>query len=145
VITVPSTTFADNLDRLLGLHRLTAREASHLLDVSTVALSEWRNGKRDPGLTALLRMSALFELAGDQLMTVPFADLLAGPLGDVDRYVRVEEKIARALRPVKPVKAGQVPDFPWLVSPDEMADARAKRHVPQSGKKFSRSKRKTRR
>jgi transcriptional regulator with XRE-family HTH domain len=124
VIAVPSSTFADNLDRLLGLHRLTARETSELLDVSTVALSEWRNGKRDPGLTALLRMSALFEIPGDQLMTVPFADLLAGPLGDVDRFERVEEKIARALRPVKPVKAGEVPDFPWLVSPEEMAEQR---------------------
>jgi transcriptional regulator with XRE-family HTH domain len=49
VIAVPSsTTFADNLERLLGMHGLTAREASQLLDVSTVALSEWRQGKRQP-------------------------------------------------------------------------------------------------
>jgi transcriptional regulator with XRE-family HTH domain len=124
VIAVPSSTFADNLDRLLGVHRLTAREASRLLDVSTVALSEWRQGKRQPGLTALLRLSALFEVPGDQLMTAPFSELLAGAIGDVERFERVEAKIAKAQRPLKAVKPGEVPDFPWLVSPDEMAAQR---------------------
>ncbi|MDQ2969163.1 MAG: helix-turn-helix transcriptional regulator [Actinomycetota bacterium] len=124
MIVIPSSTFADNLDRLLGVHRLSAREASQLLDVSAVALSEWRNAKREPGLTALLRLSALFEVPGDALMTVPFAELLGGPVGDVDRFERVEEKIAKAQRPLKAVKPGEVPDFPWLVTPDEMAAQR---------------------
>jgi hypothetical protein len=57
-------------------------------------------------------------------MTTPFSDLLAGPLGDVDRFERVEDKIAKAQRPLGAVKPGEVPDFPWLVSPDEMAAQR---------------------
>jgi transcriptional regulator with XRE-family HTH domain len=121
------------------MHGLTAREASRLLDVSTVALSEWRQGKRQPGLTALLRLSALFEVPGDQLMTARFSELLAGSMGDADRFERVEAKIAKAQRPLKAVKAGEVPDFPWLVSPDEIA---AQRKRSQSA---SKSKRKARR
>lgn len=142
MIAVPSsssTTFADNLDRLLGLHRLTARDASRLLDVSTVALSEWRQGKRQPGLTALLRLSGLFEVPGDQLVTTPFSELLAGPLGDEYRFQRVEAKIAKAQRPLKAVKPGEVPDLPWLVTPEQMAERRTR------SESASKSKRKTRR
>jgi transcriptional regulator with XRE-family HTH domain len=140
VIAVPSsssTTFADNLDRLLGLHRLTARDASRLLDVSTVALSEWRQGKRQPGLTALLRLSGLFEVPGDQLVTTPFSELLAGPLGDEYRFQRVEAKIARAQRPLKAVKPGEVPDLPWLVTPEQMTERR-KRSEPAKSKRKTR-------
>jgi transcriptional regulator with XRE-family HTH domain len=79
-----------------------------LLDVSTVALSKWRQAKRQPGLTALLRLSALFAVAGDQLMTAPFSELLAGAISDVDRFERVEGKIAKAQRPLKAVKSRQV-------------------------------------
>ncbi len=57
-------------------------------------------------------------------MTAPFAELLAGPIGDTERFERVEAKIAKAQRPLKAVKPGEVPDFPWLVSPDEMAAQR---------------------
>jgi transcriptional regulator with XRE-family HTH domain len=139
VIAVPSsTTFADNLERLLGMHGLTAREASQLLDVSTVALSEWRQGKRQPGLKALLRLSALFEVPGDQLMTAPFSELLAGAVGDEYRFQRVESKIARAQRPLRAVKPGEVPDFPWLVSPDEMAAQRKRSESASKPKRKAR-------
>jgi transcriptional regulator with XRE-family HTH domain len=127
--------FADNLDRLLGMHRLTAREASRLLDVSTVALSEWRQGKRQPGLTALLRLSGLFELPGDQLVTTPFSDLLAGPLGDEYRFQRVEAKIAKAQRPLKAVKPGEVPDLPWLVTPKQMTERRTRSESASKSKR----------
>jgi transcriptional regulator with XRE-family HTH domain len=67
------TTVQDNLPRLLGLHNLSAREASEHLNVSQVALSAISAGKRKPSL--------------DTLMT------LASFLSDRDRYARVEEKI----------------------------------------------------
>jgi hypothetical protein len=63
-------------------------------------------------------------------MTAPFSELLAASIGDADRFERVEAKIAKAQRPIKAVKAGEVPDFPWLVSPDEIA-AQRKRSEPR--------------
>jgi len=37
----------------------------------------------------------------------------------------VEEKIEKAQRPVRAVKAGQVPDFPWLSAPEDIARRKA--------------------
>jgi hypothetical protein len=68
-------------------------------------------------------------------MTAPFSELLAGSVGDEHRFQRVEAKIAKAQRPLKAVKPGEVPDFPWLVSPDEMA---ARRKRSESASKFKR-------
>jgi transcriptional regulator with XRE-family HTH domain len=116
--------FADNIDRLLGLHRLTGREASRLLDVSTVALSEWRQGKRMPGLPALVKLAELFEIAGDRLVTATFPELLEREAGDVDRFVRVERKLAPTMLPAgtKSEEGYEVVErVPWLVSPDEVA------------------------
>jgi len=91
-----NTPFGDNIGRLLGLHALTGREAAEILDTSPVAISEWRQGRREPSLRALLRLSELFEVAGDRLVTSPFVDLLAGELSDPERYRRVEAKIAKS-------------------------------------------------
>jgi hypothetical protein len=87
-------------------------------------LARWWLDFAQPGLTALLRLSGLFEVPGDQLVTTPFSELLAGPLGDEYRFQRVEAKIAKAQRPLKAVKAGEVPDLPWLVTPEQMAERR---------------------
>lgn len=59
-------------------------------------------------------------------MTTPFSELLAGPLGDEYRFQRVEAKIAKAQRPLKAVKPGEVPDLPWLVTPEQMDERRRK-------------------
>jgi transcriptional regulator with XRE-family HTH domain len=118
--------FGDNVSRILGMHNLSARDASKLLGLSTVALSEWRQGKRSPSLNALLRLSAVFEVAGDRLVTAPFTDLLANELGDVDRFERVEEKIAKANRQLRMVTPDEGIDMPWLVTPEQAAKSRGK-------------------
>jgi len=82
----------DNLPRLLGLHNLSAREASELLDVSQVALSAISTGKRKPSLSTLMTVAGFFEVSADRLITARFEELLP-ELCDRERYVRVEEKI----------------------------------------------------
>jgi transcriptional regulator with XRE-family HTH domain len=84
--------FQDNLPRLLGLHNLSAREASEHLNVSQVALSAISTGKRKPSLDTLMTLAGFFEVSADRLMTAPFEDLLP-ELCDKERYTRVEEKI----------------------------------------------------
>lgn len=97
--------FGGNVSRLLGMHDLSARDASQLLGISSVALSQWRTGKRGPSLDALLRLGQFFEVPTDRLMTEDFSGLLAGPLADVERFERVEAKIARARRGLKVVRS----------------------------------------
>lgn len=82
----------DNLPRLLGLHNLSAREASELLNVSQVALSAISTGKRKPSLDTLMTVAGFFEVSADRLMTAGFEDVLP-ELCDRERYARVEEKI----------------------------------------------------
>jgi len=100
--------FADNISRLFGLHALTGREAAEILDTSPVAISEWRQGKRSPSLGALLRLSELFEIAGDRLVTSRFEDLLP-ELSDRERYRRVEAKIAQSRRAPTVTVLGHIP------------------------------------
>ena len=83
----------DNLPRLLGMHNLSARAASELLNVSQVALSAISTGKRKPSLDTLMTLAGFFEIPADQLMTASFEDLLASALCDRERYARVEQKI----------------------------------------------------
>jgi hypothetical protein len=85
-----------------------------------------------------IEVNALFEVPGDQLMTAPFSELLAGSIGDADRFERVEAKIAKAQRPLKAVKAGEVPDFPWLMSPDEIAAQRKRSESASKPKRKAR-------
>jgi transcriptional regulator with XRE-family HTH domain len=82
----------DNLPRLLGLHNLSAREASEHLNISQVALSAISTGKRKPSLDTLMTLAGFFEVSADRLMTATFEDLLP-ELCDRERYARVEEKI----------------------------------------------------
>jgi transcriptional regulator with XRE-family HTH domain len=90
--------FSENLQRLLGLHRLRARDASELMGISPQALSEWMRGKRSPTLDTLLRVAKFFELPVDRLLSESFEDLLAHDVSDRDRFRRVEEKIRRRAR-----------------------------------------------
>src|SRR5215216_4927465 len=82
----------DNLPRLLGMHNLSAREASELLGVSQVALSAIATGKRKPSLATLMTLAGFFDVSADKLLTSSFEDLL-DELSDRERYSRVEEKI----------------------------------------------------
>jgi transcriptional regulator with XRE-family HTH domain len=83
----------DNLPRLLGLHDLSAREASEHLNISQVALSAISTGKRKPSLDTLMTLSGFFEVPADRLMTARFEDLLTKELCDQERYRRVEERL----------------------------------------------------
>jgi transcriptional regulator with XRE-family HTH domain len=50
------------MTRLLGMHNLSAREASELLDVSQVARSAISTGKRKPSLDTLMTLAGFFEV-----------------------------------------------------------------------------------
>ena len=86
---------AENLERILGMHALPAKDAALVLGVDKSTISHWVNGKRQPQLGAALRIREVFEVEPTDLVTKPFADLLAGPLGDVERFKRVEKRLKR--------------------------------------------------
>jgi transcriptional regulator with XRE-family HTH domain len=94
----------NNLKRLLGLHDLTARQASMNLHITQQAISELQSGKRtSPRYRTIHSIGEFFEIPSDRLTVTPFADLLAAELSDAERYRRVEAKIKRS-PPVKKVK-----------------------------------------
>jgi transcriptional regulator with XRE-family HTH domain len=92
--------WADNLSRLMGMHRLSGSQASPLLRMSRQGISEWMTAKRMPTTHHLLAVGRFFEVPPASLVTSTFSELLAGPLGDSERFARVEKKIGR-----KPLKA----------------------------------------
>lgn len=99
-----------NLRRLLGLHDLTAAEASRLLQVSPQTISEWTSktraeGTRDPQTSKLQRVAEFFELPGSMAWT-PFSDLLP-LLANSDRFERVEKRIRASRTTLKPVDSGK--------------------------------------
>lgn len=81
--------FADNFDRLLGLHRLSARDAGELLGISPTTLSYWRNGKRVPNTESLKRVCELFEVGMWEMLTASPEDVLF----DRERFQRVEARL----------------------------------------------------
>jgi len=102
--------FADNLYRVLGLHRLTAADATSLIDVSAQTLSEWKRGK-SPNLNTLLRVAEFFEIHGDRLVNAPFTELLTNELCDADRFERVEHKIRAHQTTLKAIESGKPVDI----------------------------------
>lgn len=95
--------FADNWDRLLGLHRLTAFQAAHLLGVSKTTVSGWRNAHKTPNLESVTKLADLFEVDAMRLVYSPFTELIENELADVERFRRVEEKLRKsAMRPGLP-------------------------------------------
>jgi transcriptional regulator with XRE-family HTH domain len=87
--------FADNLQRLLGLHRLTAREGADMMAMSRSALTKWATGDRRPSFTAALVVGDFFGVPADRLARADFADLLEHELADPDRFREVEAEIRR--------------------------------------------------
>lgn len=105
--------FADNLARLLGLHRLTARGAAEMLDLSESALAKWGTGLRRPSFDTALRVSDFFGVGAQRLAQAQFEELLADELADPDRFRAVEKKIQShrvGLRAVDELEAGAVVD-----------------------------------
>jgi transcriptional regulator with XRE-family HTH domain len=87
--------FADNLSRLLGMHRLTGQSASRLLGVSKQSLSYWLNGHRPPSLESVAKLAETFEVDAMRLVYAPFPELLENELADVERYRQVELKLRK--------------------------------------------------
>ena len=85
--------FASNFDRLLGIHRLTAEQASKLLGISPTTLSYWRTGQRDPNLTSLQRVAEFFEVDPMKLLGQWTGSFIQEELADAERWQRVEDKI----------------------------------------------------
>jgi transcriptional regulator with XRE-family HTH domain len=97
----PPNRFADNFDRLLGAHRLTARRAAQLLGVSPTTLSSWRRGKREPDASSLRRVAAFFEVDPFAVVSYPTEMFFMVHIANQDRFGSVEQRIAegRAVDP----------------------------------------------
>ncbi len=87
--------FAENFDRLIGMHGLTAKKAAPLLGVSAQTLSSWSHKKSNPSTKLVLAISNFFEVPGHRLFNDSFAELL-DVLTDKERYERVDAKIRKA-------------------------------------------------
>jgi transcriptional regulator with XRE-family HTH domain len=99
--------FANNLARLLGLHRLTAREAADMLAMSRSALTKWATGDRRPSFTAALVVGDFFGVPADRLARADFADLLEHELADPQRFREVEAEIRRRRSTLRAVGEGE--------------------------------------
>ena len=86
--------FSNNLNRLLGLHALPAKEAATLLGMSQSAFSKWSTGARRPSFATAIAIGDFLEVAPDRLARAPFEELLP-ELADPERFRRVEAEIAR--------------------------------------------------
>ena len=96
--------FAENFARLIGMHRLRAREAAELLGVRAQTVSGWLSQHSRPSFDAGLKIRSFLELPADQLVNESFADLL-DVVGNKERYERVEAGIRRAN--IKAVELGK--------------------------------------
>lgn len=88
-------TFADNFNRLLGLHRLSQHSTAHLLNVSEATMSAWMTGKSQPSLRKAIAIAQFFRLSTDALMGTKFVQLLQNELADPTRFKEVEKSIGR--------------------------------------------------
>jgi len=105
--------FPDNLNRLLGIHNLTAREAAKILDLSQSTFAKWGTGLRQPSFATALMVGEFFGVPADRLATAEFEDLLQNELANPERFHAVETKIRYArsgLRPVEDLEAGKEVD-----------------------------------
>jgi DNA-binding XRE family transcriptional regulator len=91
-----SSTLADNLSRLLGMHRMSVTELARGLGISRQTVSQWTNGRYSPGLKAALSLQWLFEIEMLQLVETSFVDLLP-IICDAGRYDRIELRIEEML------------------------------------------------
>ncbi len=101
--------FPDNLNRLLGLHALSAREAAEMLDLSHSTFAKWGSGLRQPSFSMALRLAEFFGVPTDRLATAEFEDLLQHELADPERFGAVEARIREAraaLQPGRKARAG---------------------------------------
>jgi transcriptional regulator with XRE-family HTH domain len=91
---VPERFLGENLKRILGLHALTAKDASTVLGLSVQALSELQKGKRtSPSLRTVGTIAGFFDIPIGHLLDMPTAELVATSLSDPERYIKVEREL----------------------------------------------------
>jgi transcriptional regulator with XRE-family HTH domain len=95
---VIETAFSDNFHRLLGLHRLTAKRAAELLEVSAPSLSYWLNGRREPDRDSLYHISIFFLVDPWDIMETSAHDFLSRYIADGERFHTVEKQIVDGLK-----------------------------------------------
>jgi len=95
---VATETFADNLERLLAMHRLTARQFAAITDVSESVVSKWLSGDRNPSFASALKVADVFKIDPGRLARADFGDLLTHELADAERYRHVENHIRNVKR-----------------------------------------------
>lgn len=91
----PTSRFTDNLERLLGLHRLSWGMFGELVGISDSTLSKWQSGARNPSFTTALKVGDFFRVDEGRLARADFGDLLENELADAERYWAVERAIRR--------------------------------------------------
>jgi transcriptional regulator with XRE-family HTH domain len=94
----PSDRFADNLQRLAGLHGLTMKRAAALADVSESVVSKWASGDRHPSFTSALKFAVIFDVPADRLARADFGELLENELADAEKFRRVEKTLEELSR-----------------------------------------------
>jgi transcriptional regulator with XRE-family HTH domain len=81
----------------MGLHCLSAREASEHIGLSQQALSELQSGKRDsPRSSTVRKLGDFFGVPRWKLEDTPFEQLLTEEIADPERFRQVEAKIHRS-------------------------------------------------
>jgi transcriptional regulator with XRE-family HTH domain len=111
--------FADNLERLLGLHAFPAKYAARALGLSQSAFSTWQSGRRQPSFDTAMRIGEFFEIEASRLARASFASLLANELSDAERFERVEQRIRQARRAhLQEVVREENPQFAEIVMED---------------------------
>jgi transcriptional regulator with XRE-family HTH domain len=97
--------FARNLKALLGAHGLTGKEASALTGISANTISGWLTGQRDPSLPSMEKIASFFEVDAFKLLGQFTGSFLFEELANVERWMRVEDKLAGAEKSeVVPIK-----------------------------------------
>jgi transcriptional regulator with XRE-family HTH domain len=86
--------FAENLERLSGLHGLTMREVAQLSGVSESVISKWSRGVRRPGFESALAIGGVFGISADRLANATIVELLQPEIVSEARFLEVERKIA---------------------------------------------------
>jgi transcriptional regulator with XRE-family HTH domain len=93
----------------MGLHDLTAKDASELWGISRQSISAWRQEQSSPSASRMLLVSNFFDVTANRLAFATFGELLENELADKARFERVEAKIGRPTLKAVPEPADIVP------------------------------------
>lgn len=88
--TATAPEFAENLDRLRGLHRLSIGDLAGVLGISRQSVSLLLKGAATPSTRTLLRVEEIFDV-GNEVATTPLHKVTA--FTDPDRYTATEERL----------------------------------------------------